>query len=306
MKPLKEDNDIVLYLSPIRNTCEICDSGFEVSNSYGAFTCDSCAHFFHLNTVYVRELFCKTWSGKCSVVNGEELCKFCRLNKCYDVGMKYEIITDNPNYMGCIVPVCEERFQINFEKNRKLALNQCLIYMEQYYYKWLNLFPTFRSLSEKQKECIRSKSCVYGAIMQLIERSLYVYRAIRLHNCFIFNVESTDILFVNLIRYLVAFRDDIRNITENVEEFYVMKLQLALRDDVVMMDTNLTVRRRSRKMLENIAKKVLKLMKESSGHSLFEGKENFQEIESLNLFRYSSDIPEYCRPYNNINFCVKI
>ncbi|XP_067141400.1 uncharacterized protein [Centruroides vittatus] len=218
--------------------------------------------------------------------------------------MNYEIITDNPNFEGD-VPVYEV-FRFKILENQTLALNECLIYMEQYYYKWLNLFPTFRSLSEKQKKYIRSKSCVYGAIVQLIERSLYVYRAIRLHNCFLYNAESTEILLANLIRDLVAFRDSIKNVTENIEEFHVTKLQLALPDDVVTTDADLKVRRSWRNMLEDIADKVLKLTKESSGHWLFEGRENFGEIESLNLFRYSSDIPEYYRPYNSIKFCVKV
>ncbi|XP_023229716.1 uncharacterized protein LOC111629976 isoform X2 [Centruroides sculpturatus] len=310
MKELKkkEDNAIVLYLSPIRNTCEICNTGFEISNRYGTFTCVSCSLFFELNVVLTKEIICcKTRSGKCSVdrsiVGDEELCKFCRLNKCYDVKINYEIITDHPNFIQRCLAAREKEIQ---DFNQELELIQCLIYMEQYYYKWLNLFPSFRRLSEKQKGYVRLKSHVYGAIMQLIERSLYVYRTIRLHNCFLYNMKPTDILFFNLIKSLIDFRDGIKNSTENIKEFHVKKLQFTLQDDVVLRDSSLKVRKSSRNMLENIADKVLEVMKENSRHLLFEGKENFRKIESLNLFDYSSNIPEEDYPYNKIDFCVKL
>ncbi|XP_023228239.1 nuclear hormone receptor-like 1 [Centruroides sculpturatus] len=332
----KEDQDgVALHLTPIRDTCEVCGDNDEVSNRYGAFTCDSCSNFFRKCILDKRRVIhCITESGKCPIDkrSGVTTCGFCRLNKCYDVGMNFNLARVKPKCVRQLTGgfgVSERRSKLlenlsstesttkSFREiateylfDRKKACIECLQYMEQYYYKWLNTFPRFHNLSKDKKELVRSRSSVKGAIMQLIERSLCVYLMLRLHNCFLYTTTTSDKISA-IIKSTRDFRDDVSHaLTESeatkitkLEAFNIMKLQLTMNDDLLILKKDLDLASNLQSSFQRLINTVSEL---TNAISCFRNRENFDAIESLNLFDYSSDIPEGKYPYNQIRFCPQL
>ncbi|XP_023213300.1 uncharacterized protein LOC111616102 [Centruroides sculpturatus] len=90
-----------------------------------------------------------------------------------------------------------------------------------------------------------------------------------------------------------------------VEEAYnVLKVDLILQNDVSITDTDLLQNNLHglleliNEFLESIIQRLQMFMTEM--HEEFETEENFEQIESLSLFDYSSDIPEHDFPYDQI------
>ncbi|CAG2170325.1 unnamed protein product, partial [Oppiella nova] len=65
------------------------------SNNFNAITCESCKAFFRRNALRNKDYQC-TFNGKCNIdVSTRKLCRKCRLQKCFDYGMRKEyILTD--------------------------------------------------------------------------------------------------------------------------------------------------------------------------------------------------------------------
>ncbi|XP_023243915.1 nuclear hormone receptor family member nhr-111-like isoform X2 [Centruroides sculpturatus] len=216
--------------------CEICGDP-EVSNFYGAFTCISCTDFFKENILLRREVIpCSFGSGKCSLNKRYGVpCKFCRLSKCYDVKMDYAKVFSQLPSDYKRETCTEEKYYLLFCDQQDSFLD-CLMYMEQYFYKWLNSLPSFRNLSEERKKSLRLRSYAKGTILQLIERSLNVYEMLRLHNSFICCMTDVDMIFLNLIRLISDSRSNYFKIAKrleasgmtHMEAFSALKLQLAL------------------------------------------------------------------------------
>ncbi|XP_023243884.1 uncharacterized protein LOC111641856 isoform X2 [Centruroides sculpturatus] len=326
----ENQNGVEFHLTPIRDTCEVCGDNDEVSNRYGAFTCDSCSKFFRKCILDGRKnIHCITKSGKCPIDKkwGVTTCRFCLLNKCYDVEMDFNLVRVKPKCVRKLTggfglserrskllensstestAKCFREIATEYLFDRKKACIECLQYMEQYYYKWLNTFPRFHNLSKDKKELVRSRSSVKGAIMQLIERSLCVYLMLRLHNCFLYTTTTSDKLLA-IIKSTRDFRDDVLHaLTESeatkittLEAFNIMKLQLTLNDDVLILKKDLDFASNLQSSFQTLINTVSEL---TNTISCFKNRENFEAIESLNLFDYSSDIPEGKYPYNQIRF----
>ncbi|XP_069139037.1 vitamin D3 receptor B-like isoform X2 [Argopecten irradians] len=63
--------------------------------NFNAVTCESCKAFFRRNALKDQSLKC-LFQGNCSIdVRTRRFCPFCRLNKCYQIGMKREMILDD-------------------------------------------------------------------------------------------------------------------------------------------------------------------------------------------------------------------
>ncbi|CAP22550.2 Protein CBR-NHR-13 [Caenorhabditis briggsae] len=72
------------------NQCEVCESPSNIScNHFGARTCKACAAFFRRTVSMKLEYTCIEQPDACRVHHDSRLiCRFCRLQKCYEIGMK--------------------------------------------------------------------------------------------------------------------------------------------------------------------------------------------------------------------------
>ncbi|CAG2171573.1 unnamed protein product, partial [Oppiella nova] len=97
----------------VHNLCEICsDKG--IGRHFGAITCESCKIFFRRNALKDQVMDC-TSDGKCKINPfTRKLCTKCRLNKCFAVGMRKELIRNDRER--------EERRQLVEENRRKRKL----------------------------------------------------------------------------------------------------------------------------------------------------------------------------------------
>ena len=95
--------------------CTVCDAP-AIGFNFSVITCMCCKAFFRRNALYgLSALQCRYLSDNC-VINSKSRrdCSYCRLKKCFDVGMKKELI------------LSEEAKQIKREKilaNRQMTLN---------------------------------------------------------------------------------------------------------------------------------------------------------------------------------------
>lgn len=76
------------------NTCEVCDSPSNIScNHFGAKTCKACAAFFRRTVSMKLAYTCIEDADACRVYYDSKLiCRFCRLQKCHEVGMKPNLV----------------------------------------------------------------------------------------------------------------------------------------------------------------------------------------------------------------------
>ncbi|XP_023228222.1 nuclear receptor subfamily 2 group C member 1-A-like [Centruroides sculpturatus] len=248
-----EDNEDDVSVALQTHQCKVCGDR-AVSNYYGAYACISCRVFFDSHVRLEKEIIsCVTRRGNCSTNRRRNIitCDFCRFSKCHDVNLKHEIITSSPRFVLPPLQIEDEQIFLNYAR----TFTKCMKYMEQYYYKWLNSFPSFRRLSEERKE-------LRDGVNEVI----------------------TD----SLPRHLTT-----------VEACNILKLHLILEDDVLITDKDLQ-EGDLYDFLDNIIQMLMEFM--TVMHEEFETEENFEQIESLSLFDYSSDIPEDNYPYNQIRF----
>ncbi|XP_023243805.1 nuclear hormone receptor family member nhr-111-like isoform X1 [Centruroides sculpturatus] len=304
------DDDVVVTIAPRRNECAVCGDR-AVSNHYGAYICVSCAEFFERHVRLEKEIIsCATGGGNCSTNRTVNIntCYFCRFNKCHDVNLMYELITSSPYFVLPSHRIQDEQVFYNYAR----TFTKCLKYMEQYYYKWLNSFPSFRRLSEERKKEIRLNTHERGAVMQLVERSLNVHQMLRLHNCFLYIGLQSLSNFILIIKDIQELRDHVYYIIYypnhlSIEETCnVLKLDLILQNDVSITDTDLLQNNHHGflesvdGLLESIIQGLQQFMTDM--HEEFETDENFEQIESLSLFDDYPDIPEHDYPYDQIQF----
>ncbi|OWA51497.1 putative Nuclear hormone receptor HR96 [Hypsibius exemplaris] len=72
-------------------TCRVCGDT-ALNMNFGAISCESCKAFFRRNALKKKELKCP-FKGVCQIdVESRRWCQQCRLKKCFEVGMKRELI----------------------------------------------------------------------------------------------------------------------------------------------------------------------------------------------------------------------
>lgn len=71
--------------------CSVCGDK-ALGNNFNAITCESCKAFFRRNALSTKEFTCP-FQGKCEVtIVTRRFCQKCRLEKCFNVGMRKECI----------------------------------------------------------------------------------------------------------------------------------------------------------------------------------------------------------------------
>ncbi|CAG2109058.1 unnamed protein product [Medioppia subpectinata] len=79
----------------VNKLCEVCGDNKGVGRNFAGITCKSCKEFFRRTALKTITFECPAES-KCHINRStRKLCQKCRLNKCFDVGMKKEFIRND-------------------------------------------------------------------------------------------------------------------------------------------------------------------------------------------------------------------
>ncbi|CAG2162121.1 unnamed protein product [Oppiella nova] len=96
---------------------------YEIRRNFFVFTCDSCKYFFRRYALNDKPFKCPT-SGKC-VINPQtrSLCKKCRLHKCFEVGMRKELIRSDAENQLRKLEVRENKRKLNLLNEYKNSVD---------------------------------------------------------------------------------------------------------------------------------------------------------------------------------------
>ncbi|CAG2100618.1 unnamed protein product, partial [Medioppia subpectinata] len=92
-----------------------------IGRNFGVITCEPCKAFFRRNGLKDQPMYCPS-NGKC-IINPltRQICKKCRLNKCFAMGMKKELIRNNEQNKRKKQLIIENKFkQMQINANPKL------------------------------------------------------------------------------------------------------------------------------------------------------------------------------------------
>ncbi|CAG2163356.1 unnamed protein product [Oppiella nova] len=97
--------------------CGVCGDT-AIARNFGAIACEPCKAFFRRYAFKQRWLICATY-GKCNItVNTRSYCKKCRIEKCFSIGMRKEIIRTEEERQS-------KRLLIEENRLKKQKLNEC-------------------------------------------------------------------------------------------------------------------------------------------------------------------------------------
>ncbi|XP_023212134.1 uncharacterized protein LOC111614995 [Centruroides sculpturatus] len=110
---------------------------------------------------------------------------------------------------------------------------ECMIYLEQCFYKWLSFLPQYQILKDNEKIRIKQKYFRRGTIMEMVERSLPVHDVLRLHKAFFDPFSYVNGDFVEFSQKILQFTIELRHFIISDEHFQVVKLQLIFKDGII-------------------------------------------------------------------------
>ncbi|XP_023213096.1 hepatocyte nuclear factor 4-beta-like, partial [Centruroides sculpturatus] len=215
--------------------CPICHKVNLLGNKFGLSVCHPCNSFFEATVKHSFYPLCDS-KETCEVKRADiKTCDFCRMSKCYARGMQSKKVILGNDYKEKLsrrlekIPTLPYRLVYSWHA---VQFQECLLLMEQHYYQWLHLSEGFESLSDVEKELIKRKSCIRGTALQIIERSLPAHDVLWLHNCF-FDPASCVVPSIRAITLsILSLVIKCREINLSDVEFMLIKLKLALRNDV--------------------------------------------------------------------------
>ncbi|XP_023243794.1 hepatocyte nuclear factor 4-gamma-like isoform X2 [Centruroides sculpturatus] len=282
--------------------CPVCADCTDLEDKFDCDVCPACNEFFEVVVRGSRVLNCQ-FLGSCDVtVASGNICHFCKMSKCYCVGMNSsKVFLDAAHYefrkrrMTAPPPPLPQPFRLNWENTQFL---DCLIYMEQHYYQWLNLSREYQRLSVDDKILLKQRSYLRGTALQMMERSMFAHDVLWLHNCF-YDPYACDMPPLRVVGCLILnLVVDFRDANISMDQFKLLKVKLALKDDVKIEDEH---------EFPGYLHQDMSTIEEHMNIHVNEGNISLRNAEDLTiisvsrLFEYSVYPDDYEFPHHRIN-----
>ncbi|XP_023212136.1 nuclear receptor subfamily 2 group F member 6-like [Centruroides sculpturatus] len=212
--------------------CSICEITISIDNSYGTWGCQKCKEFFAECVTKNVTAFCYV-NGECNLSPNYD-CTFCRLNKCYDAGMKAEFVEhyspkrwdENPED-STRVQCLKKRF---YAQSRRIVedFTESSRYMEQSYYKWLFSLDKFNELPSASQDKLLVRTLLKGTVLEYIQRSLHVHDVIRSIRCFFRPRDCCVPLVKQFGESILDFTQLFRYVAVDEKSFFRFKIKLSM------------------------------------------------------------------------------
>ncbi|XP_023216017.1 uncharacterized protein LOC111618689 [Centruroides sculpturatus] len=206
--------------------CVICKVNEAILNTYGSLACLYCLDFFYdcVSNLVVSQCI---KNGNCPRLPDD--CNFCKLNRCYDAGMKAQLIDCGETYSILrSIRFTQSPRGIRFLKKRdKKQLFECIPCLRDMFLNTIFSMEQFTCLPITRKQFLLSKAMIRGIIMELVEMCLQVHNVLRLKTSFVDpHVSRSEFVRdfgINVLRLTEAIRTNKNN---GIFSFYNIKLFL--------------------------------------------------------------------------------
>ncbi|XP_067124454.1 uncharacterized protein [Centruroides vittatus] len=211
-------------------SCTVCSLRIAITNAYGPCTCLDCSDFFYENVYYLKLPRCRE-NAMCLILE-ENSCAACRLNKCYNVGMKSDCIYRLEIYNNIrLYRLGKTRKKTKFcklldEKN----LFEYFPHLFVSFARNISFINAFKILPNCDKGFLRRVCMKRGIIMELVEKCYYTHDVLRLEKCFIDPHVSRSEFVRDFGREILNFIRALKNHIHNSIDFYLIKFILIFDD----------------------------------------------------------------------------
>ncbi|XKL65407.1 hypothetical protein PGB90_008827 [Kerria lacca] len=214
------ETNTVTNVQPINQFCSICGDR-ATGKHYGASSCDGCKGFFR-RSVRKNHVYACRFQRNCIVDKDKRnQCRYCRLRKCFQAGMRKEAVQNERDRITCRRPSYEENtstsglsishllkaeefnqlFGIN-ETNVDLSTKQlasisdvCESMKQQLLYlvEWAKSIPAFMQLTLDDQVALLRAHAGEHLLLGLARRSLHLKDVLLLGNNYIITRQCSDI-----------------------------------------------------------------------------------------------------------------
>ncbi|XP_023240692.1 uncharacterized protein LOC111639137 isoform X2 [Centruroides sculpturatus] len=185
---------------------------------------------------YRRGNYCDncTYGNYCDNKNQKRYCNYCRLNRCYKVGMKvidvYGYIDGYTNALRVrLNEECQGRKLDNGVRWKK-ARDQ-FYDLRDNFHNWICCFRDFQIMRRCDQVSLREKYKYRGLIMEIVQQSLEAHMVLRFENFFWNPLKYHSSLIIDLISGILKLTLKLRLCYYDGANINKMKLKLILRDD---------------------------------------------------------------------------
>ncbi|XKL65368.1 hypothetical protein PGB90_008788 [Kerria lacca] len=214
-----ETNTNAVNTQPINQFCSICGDR-ATGKHYGASSCDGCKGFFR-RSVRKNHMYSCRFSRICIVDKDKRnQCRYCRLRKCFQAGMKKEAVQNERDRITCRRPSYEENSSTNgisvahllkaeefnqlhnvIEANvdltnkQRASINDVCDSMKQqllYLVEWAKSIPAFMQLSLDDQVALLRAHAGEHLLLGLARRSLHFKDVLLLGNNYIITRQSSN------------------------------------------------------------------------------------------------------------------
>ncbi|XP_067657020.1 vitamin D3 receptor B-like [Haliotis asinina] len=103
--------------------CGVCGDK-ALGYNFNAITCESCKAFFRRNALKEKKVKC-LFQGNCAIdVRTRRFCPYCRLKKCFEIGMKSDMILDEKERKARMEKVAENRIKRQVTQQHTLVKDE--------------------------------------------------------------------------------------------------------------------------------------------------------------------------------------
>ncbi|XP_023213113.1 uncharacterized protein LOC111615906 [Centruroides sculpturatus] len=222
------------YIGP----CAVCGEK-EAVICQGVKICMACKVLFDYAVRSFDDPMCHN-KGSCGDEDPEYifLCNFCRLDKCYKVGMKFIDHYEDIKYFYRDIQIrlaSEHRVIKRDEDDKWEILTKEFSNLKHSFLRWISRHPEFQKLDDDEfQSLVKRRYDDRGLVMEIVDQSFDVHLVLKIGECFWdpWKYESKEIttLMCDILELTLRLRDH----CESREQFYNLKLKLIMRDDIEM------------------------------------------------------------------------